>query len=900
MRNYRPITLLNVDYKIMAKMLVARLAPVMDEIISPPQLGFVPGRNITEATHLLKLAQALADEEQAEGLLIAADWEKAFDRVSWQYLHRATKALGFGPNFRGWVKLMYNKRHPPKRRVRTNGEYSRPFSIKSGTPQGCPASPLIFLIVAEALTRVVLDHPDLKGVTVAGREVRLSQFADDTQFLLQGYDQLKHMWAIIDGYEDATAMRANQKKFEAVRLGATKNRQPPPGADTRSIRFVREGDTIKILGVPFGEWYNSAAWWERKYNEVKALLAAWTDHVKLTQHGRVMLANAMIYSRFRYWAQSDCIPEAIVRAIDSDVQALVWGRDLEFGADEVGTETKLSRFMKQSSQTGDRKKQLGLGLLDWPRHVEALGIRWLLRYRDATGGEWKHLLDAWLARTHEGRGAVFTSQPTSELVKSTTKRWAKLPDFWRNAIKAMRRYLPLGKAHPLRWELNDALSHPIWTSPICYFPNRTLIEIWAGMRLHSAKDLVKPDGTFYTPSEILSYFDDKYETSKRGDYYVKALRMPLAKAKVLKDWFLILKQVPQGLWRAITRRALPEEWRYSTQSVRMMETAGWTGGGIGRREDGIDTPPSASQKEAAFKQGNKSDARQPGEDVVFVRATGGHDAASTGPARGKPKHKEPISAVAEEGQPQIYGRMTPSGMKTVRFTMKGLTRATGDTEIVDPSTIRPVVRWAGKVVGIADAFFPSPKEWRLGDIDADLDKVTVRMLTRGMAAVAHVQPSCIEAWRVRIGDLPSDIGERYNVSLLTPKDWASHFKNILHRAMWTKGHDETDQECRCCRVAFENIQHWATCQSVQPIFRALARMMGVTVQWDDKRRAERFVLFLEVEGVKRQPAGWVNFHLVLWKYLIYQFVLVELEEEAFAPHEVWRATLDRFEKRAHA
>ena len=146
----------------------------------------------------------------------------------------------------------------------------------------------------------------------------------------------------------------------------------------------------------------------------------------------------------------------------------------------------------------------------------------------------------------------------------------------------------------------------------------------------------------------------------------------------------------------------------------------------------------------------------------------------------------------------------------------------------------------------------------------------------------------------------SDIGERYNVSLLTPKDWASHFKNILHRGMWTKGHDETDQECRCCRVAFENIQHWATCQSVQPIFRALARMMGVTVQWDDKRRAERFVLFLEVEGVKRQPAGWVNFHLVLWKYLINQFVLVELEEETFAPHEVWRATLDRFEKRAHA
>lgn len=62
-RNYRPITLLNADYKIMSKALVGRM---------------------------LKLVEALADEEQAEGLMIAADWEKAFDRVSWDY-HKAAR-----------------------------------------------------------------------------------------------------------------------------------------------------------------------------------------------------------------------------------------------------------------------------------------------------------------------------------------------------------------------------------------------------------------------------------------------------------------------------------------------------------------------------------------------------------------------------------------------------------------------------------------------------------------------------------------------------------------------------------------------------------------------------------------------------------------------------------------
>lgn len=55
------------------------------EVVSDPQLGFVPGRMITEATHMVKLIQAFADEENLEGMVIAADWEKAFDRVSWEY-----------------------------------------------------------------------------------------------------------------------------------------------------------------------------------------------------------------------------------------------------------------------------------------------------------------------------------------------------------------------------------------------------------------------------------------------------------------------------------------------------------------------------------------------------------------------------------------------------------------------------------------------------------------------------------------------------------------------------------------------------------------------------------------------------------------------------------------------
>ena len=81
-RNYRPITLLNTDYKVLEKVLASRLKYVLDSIISNAQLGFVPKRVISEASHLSKLVQAYLDETDEEGLLLALDWEKAFDRAS--------------------------------------------------------------------------------------------------------------------------------------------------------------------------------------------------------------------------------------------------------------------------------------------------------------------------------------------------------------------------------------------------------------------------------------------------------------------------------------------------------------------------------------------------------------------------------------------------------------------------------------------------------------------------------------------------------------------------------------------------------------------------------------------------------------------------------------------------
>ena len=208
-RNYRPLTMLNTDYKVLTSTLNRRIARVIHYIVSSPQLGFVPGRIITESSQLAKLVQAYLNENDEDGLLVALDWEKAFDSISWDYLHDAVRALGFGPDIQKWYAILYNPYDPQERTIQANDKRSPPFHLNSGIPQGCPLSPLTFIFVSEALTRLIQTSPHYKGIDIAGRQFRLSQFADDTLLFLRSYSGLRAAWRLINQYSKATGMQVN-------------------------------------------------------------------------------------------------------------------------------------------------------------------------------------------------------------------------------------------------------------------------------------------------------------------------------------------------------------------------------------------------------------------------------------------------------------------------------------------------------------------------------------------------------------------------------------------------------------------------------------------------------------------------------------------------------------------
>ena len=297
---------------------------VCESFASRPQVGFVPKCVIGEVTHLLRLLQAYLDEIETEGLILALDWEKAFDRCSWDYLHLASEALNFGPHFIQNLTTMTNKYSPPMRKVKQNGIREKPFSILSGVPQGCPSLPLAFLVIAEGLTRLILES-DIAGIPVGNTTHKLSRFSNVTQLLLKGYSEIPKVWPLLDQYERESGMCANAQKNVGIQCGSLKHTTVPPDLTPKGviIHWVKPNNSTKILGFPFWMEGEEASFWESLYQIIKTKLALWHSHFMLTITCRAMLANFMIYSRPRYWIQTRVALKWFHQALKSDVRALL-------------------------------------------------------------------------------------------------------------------------------------------------------------------------------------------------------------------------------------------------------------------------------------------------------------------------------------------------------------------------------------------------------------------------------------------------------------------------------------------------------------------------------------------------------------------------------------------------
>ena len=147
--DYRPITLLNTELKILARVLANRLQIVISDLIRPEQTYAVKGRSIRDNLHLIREALE-GTEDGTEAALISLDQSKAFVRVDYRFLASVLETPRFQPEFRRWIGMMY---HNPQAVVQVNGRRSRAFAIECSVRQGCPLSPLLYVLALESLLR---------------------------------------------------------------------------------------------------------------------------------------------------------------------------------------------------------------------------------------------------------------------------------------------------------------------------------------------------------------------------------------------------------------------------------------------------------------------------------------------------------------------------------------------------------------------------------------------------------------------------------------------------------------------------------------------------------------------------------------------------------------------------
>jgi hypothetical protein len=319
--NYRPITLLNTDYRLLAKILANRCLNHTAHLISLEQSAFLKGRSIADSIMMLQLLpHALKAAGAPAGALVAfLDFTKAYDTISRAFLTQIMLKLGVSGRFVDWVKMLLSD---TRACAVVNGFRSSRMRFHSGVRQGCPLAPVLYLFVGEALLRFLQAQPGL-GITLPpNTRVVAGQHADDVKVVLRDRLAAGELVLALHTFGAASGQQHNLGKCALLPLDDTPIHTdvPPPQDEHHAHPAYVAGMPVKArvtsLGIQFQAglqpaqpgpgWDDVVGTVDKKIDKLKRL--------PLSRFGRALGATSYVVSKLLFYTEFVGLPTPTVLA----------------------------------------------------------------------------------------------------------------------------------------------------------------------------------------------------------------------------------------------------------------------------------------------------------------------------------------------------------------------------------------------------------------------------------------------------------------------------------------------------------------------------------------------------------------------------------------------------------